>query len=172
MQAMARLRVEDDTIVITPVAYWRLLRAPIVRIPLASIATANDWFGLRFDAPGNPSVDATRFQALFADRAPLRPLTDLLRSRGVAVERSLGPRQWTRFYRDISAGHRPGWFFRDRGPLAFVETFVFLGVGFVFFFVFTGGQHIALAVGAVFAAVSLAWSVAGHRRRQRATRKG
>jgi hypothetical protein len=171
MRAMARLRVDEDTIVITPIAHWKALRAPTVRIPLGSIETATNWFGLRFGVPGDPHLDGTRVQPFFWNWAVLRPLIDLLKSRGIAVERRRGSRQFARFYRETAVGHRPGWIFRDRGRLAFLELFILAGIALGGLYLVDGAEHIALVLAAVFVALNVAWSFAGHRFRQRATRK-
>jgi hypothetical protein len=169
-----RLTVDDHTIVLTPLAFLRkALRLPVVRIPLDEVETASEGpFGwsLRFHTAGDPKLDGMRFYAFGPNSFALRPLIELLRSRGVTIETPPASRRWTLSLRDGAVGLRPGWIFRDRGHLGFVESFIVLGVGALILY-FQSPPHLVLVVFGAIAALYVVSSIVGHRIRRRATQR-
>ncbi len=159
---------------LTPLAFWRkALRLPVVRIPFDEIETASEGpFGwsLRFGTPGDPKLDGMRFYAFGPNSFALRPLIELLRSHGVTIETPPASRRWTLSLRDGAVGRRPGWIFRDRGHLAFVESFIALGVGALILY-FQSPPRVVLVVFGVIAALIVVRWIVGHRLRRRATRR-
>lgn len=126
----ARLTVESESVVIRPYRFWRnVFRLPVVEIPLASIERLSRIFvGVRFEVPGDPALDGTRFRPWAMDVPSLEPLVELLQGRGVPVEPLPYSDRWTGGLRNLAVAIRPGLIWRDRGRLAFVESAVLLAL--------------------------------------------
>jgi uncharacterized membrane protein YphA (DoxX/SURF4 family) len=162
----------QDRVVLSPAWPWRLLRMPELQIPLTEVeGISRITFGIKFDVPDNPALDGTRFKRWYGGRRKLEALVESMQSRGIAVETMPLAERARGFARDLAVAQRPGWIWRDRGRLAFLESGVALALGLVILLVtgfFTDPPAPVLGAFAfVVAVVVCAW-FAGHRRRSRA----
>jgi hypothetical protein len=102
---------------------------PVVRIPLDAVAMASRiTFGIRFTVPGDPALDGTRFKRWYGGGRRLEELVGLLQARGITVQTMPRPERVKGFLRDFAIAQRPGWIWRDRGWLGFVESAVALAM--------------------------------------------
>jgi hypothetical protein len=169
----SRLTVENESVVIRPFPFWRqVFRLPVVEIPLASIEGLNRiMFGVRFEVPGDPALDGTRFGAWAMDVVSLEPLIELLQRRGVVVETLPRSERSKRALRNLAVAIRPGLIWRDRGRLAFLESAVLLALLLGLAYPegsYTTGPSVANVV--VGTALLVCASVAGYRYRSRLRR--
>ena len=127
---MAKLTVEEDCIALTPLWPWRLLlRMPALRIPLSTIeAVSRIRWGIRFDVPGNATLDGTRFRRWLGGDEQLEALIEFLEHRGITVQTMCRSERIKGFLRDYAVAQRPGWIWRDRGWLGFIESAIALAV--------------------------------------------
>jgi hypothetical protein len=167
-----RLTVEEDAILLTPLWIWRLVnRLPVVRIPIDKVeAASRTTFGLTFVVPSDPDLDGTRFVPFGGDRDALRPLVELLERRGIPIDTMPVANRIRGYLRDHAVASRPGWIWRDRGRLGFLESTVGLAIGLAVFY-FLGFFSKApvfflVAIGVVEALNVWGW-VAGYRRRRK-----
>jgi len=169
----ARLTIENEFVVIRPLRFWRVvLRMPDVRIPLASIeGLSRINFGVRFEVPGDPALDGTRFRAFAMDVLSLEPFIELLRRRGVPVERLPYSERWKSGLRNWAVAIRPGLIWRDRGRLAFLESAVLLAIWLVLTYAlgnFSTPQLAFSIVEVLIVVALLVWGgVAGYRYRKK-----
>ncbi len=168
----SRLTVENDSVLMKPDSFTRtIFRLPIVRIPLDEITSASrTTFGIWFHVRGNPELDDARFRPFGADRRALKPLFELLEARGVPVDTMPVSSRVKKGFENGAVAMRPGFIWRDRGPLAFVENIVFAGVGLTLMFVFAGFAHAPAAFLVVIAFIAalnvLGWIVGASRRKK------
>jgi hypothetical protein len=120
----ATLTVEAGCIVLSPLWPWRrLLRMPVLRIPLAAVETVTRiTFGIRFAVPGEPELDGARFRRWYGGGRQLQQFVEFLQERGVPVQTMPRAKRVRGFVRDFAVAQRPGWIWRDRGRLAFLES--------------------------------------------------
>ena len=130
----ARVSVEDGAVVVRQMAPWRWLGMPDLRIPLTAVERASrTTFGLRLSAPGAPAVDGVRLTFAGRSRRKRDELIALLAERGVRVDTLPVAERAAARYRDWAVSMRPGWLFRDRGRLAYLETAAAFAIGLVVF---------------------------------------
>ena len=172
---MARLTVVDDCLVLAPLWPWRLLlRMPVMSIPLSAVEGASRiiW-GIRFSVPGDAALDGTRFRRWYGGGARLERLIELLKGRGIPVRAMPRPERVRGFVRDYAVAQRPGWIWRDRGWLGFLESAVCLALGLAILFVFgffSDAPRVMLVwLAFVVAVIVLGW-FAGYRQRKKVSR--
>jgi len=134
---MARLTVVQDCVVLSPLWPWRrLLRVPVVRIPLSEVESVyRVTWGIKFSVPGDPALDGTRFRRWWGGAESLERLIQLIQSRGITVQTMSRSERIKGFARDYAVAQRPGWIWRDRGRLGFLESAVALALAFAVLFV-------------------------------------
>ena len=169
----ARLTVENEFVVIRPLRFWRqVFRMRDVRIPLASIeGLSRIHLGIRFEVPGDPALDGTRFRAWAMDVLSLEPFIELLQRRGIPVEKLPYSERWKSGLRNWAVAIRPGLIWRDRGRLAFLESAVLLAIWLVLTYAlgnFSSAQLAFSIVEVLIVVALLVWGgVAGYRYRKK-----
>ena len=162
---LARLTVDDDGVVIEPLPPWSLLRYPTVRIPLASITRADTlpFGGFRFTVPSAPELDGTRFRGIVPGDDRLTTLGHELARNGLSGEPVPFTKSWREELGNQAVAQRPGFIWRDRGRLAYVESAAVLaiGVGIAYWQGFSPWLMLLLAVPYTM------WALFGHRLRRR-----
>jgi hypothetical protein len=170
----ATLRIAGGDVVLRPLWPWRkLIRMPELRIPLDEVeAVSKITFGVKFSVPGNPQFDGARFYGY--GYQPLdRPELRWIQERGIAVSEMPAPERVRGFFHDFAVSQRPGWIWRDRGWLAFLEfaVLVALGTGFLVATSFFAHLPVFMKVWFGFVVfVMFASALAGHRFRKRVRR--
>jgi hypothetical protein len=172
---MARLSVVDDRVVLAPLwPWWRLLRMPVLRIPLDAVeGVSRITWGIRFSVPADPALDGTRFKRWYGRTEQLEGLIELLKSRGFTVETMPRRQRMRGFMNDFAVAQRPGWIWRDRGWLGFLESAASLAVATVILFLlgFFSGAPTAMLVWIAFLVALVVWGwFAGYHRRKKLTR--
>jgi len=134
---MAMLTVVQDCLVLSPLWPWRrLLRMPVVRIPLSEVESVyRVTRGIKFSVAGDPALDGTRFRRWWGGAESLERLIQLIHSRGITVQTMPRSERVKGFARDHAVAQRPGWIWRDRGRLGFLESAVALAFAFTVLFV-------------------------------------
>jgi hypothetical protein len=172
---MAKLTVVQDCVVLTPLWPWRrLLRMPVLRIPLSTVeGVSRISFGIRFSVPADAALDGTRFKRWYGGRARLQGLIELLIDRGIAVQTMPRSERMKGFVRDFAVAQRPGWIWRDRGWLGFLESAVSLAIVLVILFLvgFFSDLPTVMLGWLAFVVAVIVWGwFAGHRQRKKISR--
>lgn len=170
--AMARLTVDDATLVIEPLPPWKFLRCPVIRIPLASIARADrlPLGRFRFVTPSAPELDGTRFAGIVPGDDRLTTLAQELARRGLTGEPVPFATSWKEALGNQAVAQRPGLIWRDRGWRAFAESALILAIptGIAYWTgVFSGPNGLPIWLIGVAGVLSAAWWIAGHRLRRK-----
>jgi hypothetical protein len=133
---MARLTVVQDCVVLSPLWLWRrVARMPVVRIPLSEVESVfRITWGIKFSVPGDPALDGTRFKRWVGGAEGLERLIELMQSRGITVQTMPRSERIKGLARDYAVAQRPGWIWRDRGRLGFLESAVNLALAFAVWF--------------------------------------
>ena len=107
---MARLTVVQDRVVLSPLWPWRqLLRMPVLRIPLSAVERASRiTLGIKFNVPGDPALDGTRFRRWYGGGQKLEELVESMQSRGITVQTMPRSERVRGFARDFAVAQRPG----------------------------------------------------------------
>src|SRR6266851_541882 len=167
---MARLTVVQDCVVLSPLWPWRrLLRMPISAVEGASRIT----FGIRFSVPTDAALDGTRFKRWYGGGETLERLVESLQSRGVTVQTMPPSERVKGFVRDFAVAQRPGWIWRDRSWLGFLESAVSLAIVLAILFLvgfFSNLPTVMLAWIAFVVAVIVWGCFAGYRQRKKVSR--
>jgi hypothetical protein len=96
---------------------------PVLRIPLTGIeGVSRITWGIKLSVPGDPALDGTRFKRWLGGTDRLEALIAFLESRGVAVQTMPRAQRMSGFVHDYAVAQRPGWIWRDRGWLGFLES--------------------------------------------------
>lgn len=172
---MARLTVVQDRVVLSPLWPWRqLLRLPILRIPLSAVERASRiTFGIKFNVPGDPALDGTRFRRWYGGGQRLEELVGLMQSRGITVQTMPRSERVRGFARDFAVAQRPGWIWRDRGWLGFFESAVGVVIALAILLVigFSSDPPTLWLVWLAFVVAVIVWGwVAGYRQRKKVPR--
>lgn len=172
---MARLRVIQDCVVLTPLWPWRqLLRMPVLRIPLSAVeGVSRITFGLKFSVPADAALDGTRFKRWFGEAERLEGLIELLQSRGITVQMMPPSERVKGFVRDFAVAQRPGWIWRDRNWLGFLESAVILAIvlGILFLFGFFSELPTVMLAWLAFIVAVIVWGwFAGYHQRKKVSR--
>jgi hypothetical protein len=173
----ARISVEDGAVVVRQMPPWRWLGMPALRIPLAGVKrAARTNFGLRLSVPGEPSLDGVRITFSWHPRRSRDDLVALLMARGIRVDTLPVAERAAGAYRNWAIAGRPGWFFRDRGRLAYLEMAVVFALVLVplillFGWVVPGAPTFFVVWVAIVALVSVLGPFLGARERRRVKRQ-
>jgi hypothetical protein len=172
---MARLMVVQDCVVLSPLWLWRrLLRMPVVRIPLGEVeGVFRISFGIKFSVPGDPALDSTRFKRWYGGAPRLEEFVQWLQNRGISVQTLPRSKRIGGLARDFAVSQRPGWIWRDRGRYGLLESAVALAIALGVLFVtgfFADLGTLGLVVVAFLIAVSVCASFAGYRLRKKIPR--
>jgi len=170
--ALARLTADDTLILIEPLGPWRLIRKPVVRIPLTAIVRADElpFGGFRFVVPDVPELDGTRFIGIVPGDDRLTTLGAELDRRGLAGETVGHASSWREALGNQAVGQRPGFIWRDRGGLAYLESALVFAIPTAVLYLtgfFSGPTWFVIPVFAVVAVLSVAFSLAGARLRRK-----
>jgi hypothetical protein len=169
----SRLTIEDDSILMKPPSVAQsILRLPVVRLPLDDITSASrTTFGIWFHVPGDPALDGARFTPFGGDRGALKPLVEFLEAQGVPVDTMPVSTRVKKSFENGAVSMRPGFFFRDRGGLGFIEFVVVAAVGLTLMLVVGGFSHAPgafLVFLAVIVLLNVLLSIVGAWRRKKA----
>jgi hypothetical protein len=147
---------------------------PELRIPLRAVERASRiTSGVMFSVPGDAALDRVRFRCWYGEGQKLERLFDLLVSEGIAVETMPRAERLEDFARNFAVTQRPGWIWRDRGWLAFIESAVSLAVALTILFLvgFFSNLPTVMVVWVAFILAVIVWGwFAGYRQRKRASR--
>jgi len=147
---------------------------PVVRIPLASVERVSRiTFGIRFSMPADAALAGTRFKRWYGQAQKLEAFIQFLSTRGITVDTLPRSERVKGFVRDVAVAQRPGWNWRDRGWLGFLESAVSLAIALAIVYLvgsFPGLPTLFLAWLAFVLGVTVWGWVAGDRRRKRLSR--
>ena len=169
------MTVVQDCLVLAPLGPWRrFLRMPVLKIPLSAVESVSRiTCGIKFSVPGDPALNGTRFKRWQGRGAQLEGLIELLRSRGVRVQTMPRAERMRGFARDFAVAQRPGWIWRDRGWLGFLESAAVLAVVLAILFLVGSFSELPklLLLWSAFVLAVIVWGwVAGYRQRKKVTR--